>query len=556
MPSLDALLRGLSDPGAYPEEDWAGTAPAARRVEVVQTHISAVFLTTRTAYKVKKPLRLWGFLDYGTREQRRHWCEEEVRLNRRLAPDVYLGVTPVVEGAGGRLLVGGASGEPVEHAVRMRRFAEASTLAARLEAGGVTPADLERLGEVVGRFHAQHALSAEQRAGVPPAAFRSVLAQNVSATRAFVPALFPAAVHDDVERRFAGVLEALAPRLAARHAPSRLVDGHGDLRLEHVLLEASGPAVIDCVEFTTTLRHIDRCSDAAFLVMDLLAHGRPDLARVFARAWVRATGDPGDGLWGLYAAYRAHVRAKVDATTSAEGEVPAAQRAAKAVSARHHLALAWSLLRQGAAPAALVLVRGLSGSGKSVLAAALAPWLMATHVRSDVVRKALFGLAPLARPSGREVDALYSPAASERTYAEVLRQGLASAEAGLPALLDATFLKRAHREPVYEAARRAALPVVVVDVSAPDAVVRQRLTDRRARGDDASDADTAVYEAQVLSAEPVGPGEADIVLPHVSGTDPSRLLLAILERLVARTPGAPPAAGGPVGAGLWGLEGP
>lgn len=532
MPALDDLLARLAEPTAYPDADWAGVLPAARRVEVVQTHISAVFLTARRAYKVKKPVRLWGFVDYGTLEARRAWCHEEVRLNRRLAPDLYLGVAPIVEhGASLRVAAPGdaaAEARAVEHAVVMHRFRPEATLAHQVAAGTVDVRDLGRLGTLLGRFHREHRLGGADRARLRACAFARVLRQNVRSTRPFVPALFPAGLHEELQHRLADRLFAL--RGALRERLPRAVDGHGDVRLEHVLAEGGRLSVIDCVEFTTRLRHIDPLSDAAFLVMDLLANGAPRLALRFAGAYRRAAADrPPTALWALYAAYRAHVRAKVDATTSREPEVPAAQRAAKARSARGFLCLALSLLRAEGGRPPLVLLRGPSGSGKSVLARAVGPWMLAEVVRSDVLRKRRAGLAPLARPDAAQRERLYSPAATAATYAAVRRAGLAAVARGCPALLDATWLRRAAREEVYAAARARGVPVLLVDCHAPPEVIRERLRARALRGDDPSDADAAVYEAQRAADEPVAPDEPVRRLPYGPEDDPSDLLLRLME---------------------------
>ncbi len=202
MDALQRLLHDLADPAAYPAEDWAGVALSARRVAVVQTHISAVFLTARRAYKLKKPLALWGLVDYSTPAARRHWCEEEVRLNRRLSEDIYLGVVPIVERVG-RLVVGGAGGAveaAVEHAVCMRRFREEDTLEHHVLEGTATRDMLEALGRRLASFHARHRLTGPSREALSARLHAGVLRQNMRATRAFVPGLFPEALHRAVER--------------------------------------------------------------------------------------------------------------------------------------------------------------------------------------------------------------------------------------------------------------------------------------------------------------------------------------------------------------------
>ena len=545
MADLERLLRELQDPRAYPEAEWEGVLPAARRVEVVQTHISVVFLTARHAYKVKKPLSLWGLVDYATREARTHWCEEEVRLNRRLAPDLYLGVVEIVE-QDGRWRLGargnGATGAAalVEHAVAMRRFRPEDTLEHHVLAGTASEAQLRSVGRRLAAFHAAHPLRGAELEALTPRLHAGVLTQNMRSTRAFVPALFDAGAHAALERRLVQGLWALRGTLRARLRSGAAVDGHGDVRLEHVLLErdASGSeqvSVVDTVEFTTRLRHIDRLSDAAFLVMDLLSRGCHRLADAFLEGYGVTEGEM--RLLRHFAAYRAHVRAKVDATTAAEPEVPAAQRERARVRARGHLALAWTLASRGVLPSALILLRGPSGSGKSVVASALAPWLDAEVVRSDVVRKELFGLAPLARPGEAEQAEIYGASAGERTYAEVLRRGL-EATRHRHALLDATYLRADARARVLEAAERRGLACRIVDLDVPPEVVRERLRRRTARGDDPSDADVAVYERQVATQEPLTATESRIALRTTPEEEPSALLLRLCASLDAQARGA------------------
>lgn len=553
MSDLDRLLRELADPVAHPEACWAGVPAGQRRVEVVQTHISVVFLTAHHALKVKKPVALWGLVDYATLQARQHWCEEEVRLNRRLAPGLYLGVRPVLE-RGGRLVVGEeGEGPAVEHGVLMRRFDPAHTLERHVQEGRATPALLEEVGRRLRAFHAAHPLEAAARAVLTPRLHAGVLAQNMRATRGFVPQLWPHALHRVLERRLTAGFLRLRGRIRERLASGRCVDGHGDLRLEHVLVGEPGAgaghggaavAVIDSVEFTTRLRHIDPLSDLAFLVMDLLTRGQPALAEALLAGY-GVTPAERPLLWH-YAAYRAHVRAKVEATTACEDEVPLAQRERARERARGFFALALTLARRGVAAPGLVLLRGPSGSGKSVIGNVLGPWLDAEVVRSDVIRKQLFGLQPLDRPDAEARKVVYGPEAGARTYAEVLRRGLAAVAAGRHAVLDATFLLLRARREVQEAARAAGVPLVLVDIEVPPEVVRARLRERTARGDDASDADVAVYEAQLRTAEPLAPDEVAHALVTTPEEAPCALLLRVawaLEEAATRL-GAPAARAG------------
>jgi aminoglycoside phosphotransferase family enzyme/predicted kinase len=531
---LAELIEGLSRPGALGVEG---------PIEVVQTHVSVVFLVGDRAFKVKKPLRLWGFLDYGTLEARRRCCEDEVRLNRRLAADLYLGVVPIVRRRGG--LHAGGRGDLVEHAVEMVRFAPEATMEARLTTGSILPAEVERVAETLAAFHGANRLEPEDARLGLPSAFGWILGRNLEATRAGVPDPFPDAVHEGLARRLAARLAAARGTIRARVRAGRMVDGHGDVRLEHVLRHQGRILIVDCVEFTERLRHVDALSDLAFLSMDMRVRGRADLAQDLEAAYLaRAPDLDAPALMPLWLAYRAHVRANVDLMTSREAEVPEETRRAKDLSARRHLALAWTLARTGATPP-LVLLRGPSGSGKSVLARAIAPWLGAEVVSSDVVRKGLLGLAPTDRPRGAAKDAAYSKDVSAKTYRAMLAKGLDAIRRGQAAILDATFLLRPARLEALRAARSLGAPFAVIDVDCPPKTVRERLLERAARDTDASDADWLVYEAQLREAEALVGEEADHRVPYAAGEAPEALAMRLLDALERRGPASEEGRAGP-----------
>ncbi len=464
---LPSLLRALAEPSAYP-------FPVAE-VVVCQTHISAVFLAGPFAYKVKKPVNP-GFLDFSTLENRHHFCEEEVRLNRRLAPDIYLGVVPVVRD-GGRLRVEGA-GEPVEWAVKMRRLPEGVTLHERLRRDEVGTALVEALARKIADFHhrspAPDAFRAQSRFDVVAGNIREVFATAAPSVGTAVSAAVYGRVRELVEEQLARQ----RPLIDGRAARGLTRDAHGDLHLDHVCYfpDRAPPddiICIDCIEFNERFRFIDPVADMAFAAMDLAFHGRRDLAGAFAEAYFAAAGDDeGRALLPLFAAYRASVRG--------------AEHAAALQSARGHWLLALAGLEEPARRPALLLVGGLQGSGKSTLSRAVAQRADFTHIRSDEVRKELAGVAP----DRRLDEAFYSPEWTERTYAECLRRAGERLFEGGRVLIDATFADEERRRLCLGAAARWGVPALWLLCRAEPEVVRRRLGQRRG---DVSDADWDVY---------------------------------------------------------------
>ena len=524
---LDALVDGLSEPAAFGLHD---DVP----VDVVQTHASVVFLAGEFAWKVKKPVRFWDLLDYGTVAARAHWCAEEVRLNRRLAPELYVGVDPIVR-RDGALEVGGdgLEGTVVDHAVKMRRFDESRSLAARLAREGGTDLDLiDGVARMIAAFHRANRLEHEDALDVVDA-FETVLQKNFDGTPLEDNAVFPLAPHAALRERLLEQLALHRPQLEARSAAGRIVDGHGDIRLDHVLELDDGWVIVDCVEFSTVLRHIDPVSDLAFLSMDLVASGYPVLAAELETAYAAAADEHDMApLLPLFRGYRAYVRATVDYHASLEPEL-AARATAQADGARAHLALAWTESRAGARPP-IVVLRGPSGSGKSYLSRAIAPLLRAEVVRSDVVRKALLDMAPTDRPDAEDVEVVYGREMSIRTYAALLDRARAGVEDGHAVLLDATYLLRAPRDEARLLASELGVPFAIIDLDCPREVIEERIAARGARGDDASDADVAVYLQQLREAEPLGPEEQVHVVPFDATSSPMPLLMDLITCLVAQ----------------------
>ena len=401
---LAELIDGLSDPAAFPFE--------VEQVEVRHTHISVVFLAGSVVYKIKKPVDL-GFLDFSSLASRHHFCQEEVRLNRRLAPGVYRGVVPVTRRGTGLALEG--TGEPLEWAVKMERLPDEATLEERLAHGAVGEEIVADLAGRIAAFHRQ----AERGERIAACGRFDVVAANARENFTQSGSQIGLAISRPVFERLQALTEetlarerALIESRAARGVPC---DTHGDLRLDHVyLLEDRPPpgdvVVIDCIEFNEQFRYADPVADMAFLLMGFKHARRHDLARVFAATYFRASGDDeGRALVPLYTAYRAAVRGKVDGVKASESEVPAAERQAALVKARGHWLLGLGELERPARRPGMVLVSGLPGSGKSTLAAQLAEHAGFVVIRSDVVRKELASAAGVAFGRRRSERAFIRP---------------------------------------------------------------------------------------------------------------------------------------------------
>ena len=466
-------------------------------VTLIETHISWLLLVGDDAYKLKKPVTL-DFLDFAQPEQRRTACEEELRINRRAAPDLYLGVLPVT-GTPAAPRLGGAAAEAIDWVVHMRRFPDGALLAERAARGKLRAAHIDALAGEIAAFQAQAAVAPAGSEYGRPAELAQLAQDNFTPIHAVLASSELAATLRDLQHWTQAESARLAPCMAARRAQGRVREGHGDLHLGNLLWLDGRARLFDAIEFNPRLRWIDVACDIAFLFMDLHAHEQPALAWRFLNAWLERTGDFGAlPRLAFDAVYRALVRAKVAALRLAQGD------AAARAEVERYVRLAARL----AAPRTpwLALTMGVSGSGKSSQTQSLIEQRGLIRLRADVERKRLFGLAPEAASAGVP-GGIYGEEVSDRVFERLRALAQATLAAGYPVLVDATFIRQARRAPFIALAEAHGWPWRILTFDAPAAVLRERVRRRHAAGGDASEADVAVLDRQLAQREPLTPQE-------------------------------------------------
>jgi uncharacterized protein len=474
---------------------------AVGEVRMIETHISRVYLTGDYAYKLKKPVAL-GFLDFTTLEARRQSCEDEVRLNRRLARELYLDVV-TVNGTLETPRIAG-SGPVIDYAVRMREFPQEALASAMLARGALTSDALARLAQRIAAFH-ESAPSTPGEYGTPAAVHASAM-QNFEQIAARLTRSADRALIDRLRAWTASEFQSLRALLKYRHDSGRVREVHGDLHLGNIVCVNGALVPFDCIEFNAALRWNDVLSEAAFVVMDLHDRSAPRLADVFLDAYLAHTGDyEGLALLRFFVVYRAVVRAKIHLLRATQVTDDAAERRRLLAEYRRYmkLAAAWTRRRKPF----LVIMHGLAASGKSTFARELLQAWHAIRVRSDVERKRLAGLAANAGTQSPVGGGLYSADRSDATYDRLATLADAVMAAGYPAIVDATFIRRAHRERLAATARARGARWAIVRIDAPIDVLRRRLIARAALGGDPSEATPAVLERQLEMGEALTPSE-------------------------------------------------
>ncbi len=478
------FIRGLLRPDAYPH--------AADDLRVHETHISWVILAGAHAYKMKKHVN-FGFLDFSSLERRAADCEAEVRLNRRLCPDVYRGVVEVVE-RDGHYWIGGP-GHIIEPAVSMRRLPEDGMLPRLLARDAVDGALVRRIARVLARLHATATTGAGVNEWGAVAAIRANWDENFAQTAPYIGQTIPEQRYDRIVAFVTDTIAAQASRFAERVAAGRIREGHGDLHGANICVEGRRLYLFDCLEFSARYRCADVAADVAFLAMDLDRYGRADLAAAFVEEYIRASGDRHlRALLPFYRSYRAYVRGKVLSLGLDDPMQTAETRAESTRQARRYFDLAWSHA-EGIAHPVLVVAMGLPATGKTTLAHALATHLGLVHLSSDRTRKELAGVAPTTRHSGSYNDGIYIPAMTRRTYATMHRRAGNWLRRGQSVVLDATYGNPAALMAVTRLARRTRARLVIYVCETDEATIRERLAARATDPGAVSDARLTVWPA-------------------------------------------------------------
>lgn len=514
-----ALIAALQNPALYPHP--------VDGFKIIETHISWVILTGTYAYKMKKPVN-FGFLDFTDLAARKHFCEEELRLNQRMAPDLYLQVLPVIGSVDAPQI--GGQGEAIEFLLQMHEFPQTQLMAEVQARGELTDAHIDALAEQIAQFHlsipqvpSSHPMNSAE-AIVAPMRQNFEQIQPLLTEQADLQQL--QALTDWTETSIAR----LQPLLKQRSQQGFIRECHGDLHLGNATVIEGKVVLFDCIEFNEPFRLIDIASDAAFLAMDLEDRGLKCQARRFINGWLERTGDHSSlQLLNLYKAYRALVRAKVSLFRLHQEE-DAVQRRVILRQYRSYANLAESY---SAIPSRfLAITHGVSAVGKSQVALRLVEALGAIRLRSDVERKRLHGEQPEALAS--EVGAgIYSAEAGEATYQRLHTIAEAALGAGFSVVIDATYLKHHYRQAAWQVAESTGVPFIILSCEAPEAVIVQWLAQRQANGGDPSDATMGVIKAQQLSREPLSDSEQllnrQIDTPDAESLD--TLVSAIRQRL-------------------------
>ena len=484
--NLPPLIQQMLQPEFYPH-------PVNSPIQLCQTHISYIFLTGDFAYKIKKSVNL-DFLDYSTLEKRHYFCQQELQMNRKLAPQIYLEVLPIVQTAN-QFIFGDSSDQIVEYALKMRQFPQADLLIHRFKQDKLSLPQMEELGKVVADFHLNAPTNPEILEYGQIDKVRHSIDQNFEQTKKYIGVLQTQKQYEET-KQFNQYFFAERQGLFSQRIQNQWIrECHGDLHLKNICIFADKITLFDRIEFNQEFRYVDVMYDVAFLVMDLEARGRIDLSYQFLNTYIEMTGDwEGLQILPFYLSRQAYVRAKVNSILLDEATISDEDKTEIIQDAKHYYQLAWQYTQRHSG--GLIMMSGLSGSGKSTIARKLSQKIGAIQIRTDAVRKHLGGI-PLYETGG---DKLYTSEMTQKTYHRLLELGILLVKAGFWVILDGKYDQIKLRKTVIESCNNQNIPLHILDCFAPSEVLRSRLQNRQG---DITDATVDLLASQQQSAEPI-----------------------------------------------------
>ncbi len=491
MAHLPPLIQKLLKKEAYPHHP--------EEIKLLQTHISYVFLADDLVYKIKKPVD-FGFLDFTTLEKRKFFCEREVELNRRLCPEIYLGVVPVVEQNDKAFFEG--EGEPVEWAVKMKRMPEEGMMGRLIKEGRLKLKHIDLIVDKLVPFYQEAETGPEVNKYGSLETISFNVNENFTQTKDFVGKALARHRYDFIVNWSNTFMEENKKLFEERVARGFIRDGHGDLYSANICFDEPQNKVyiFDCIEFNDRFRCGDVAQDLAFLAMDLDFHQLKDFSGYFIEKYVKLSGDQGLlELLDFYKCYRAYVRGKIGCFTWASPEVDEKTKETNLAAAKRYFDLAY--LYAGGSPI-LVVVFGLSGTGKSTLARVLSERLLANYYNSDIVRKRMLEIPPeehVYEPFGKGI---YSEEMTQKTYEAMASYAVADLGTGRDVVLDATYRSKALRATILEQIKDLGIDWLWVQCVAPDEIIKKRFEERAKKEGEPSDGRWEIYVKQKEVFEP------------------------------------------------------
>jgi aminoglycoside phosphotransferase family enzyme/predicted kinase len=483
--TLPPLIQQMLEPDFYPH-------PVQEPIELLQTHISFILLTGEYAYKIKKIVD-FGFLDYSTLEKRRYFCEQELRMNQQQAPDLYLEVLPIIE-IGDHFQFGDKKDPGIEYALKMRQFPEENLFINLFIQDQLTTKEMKALGKVVAQFHQNCPTDDDILKWGEIAQIRHSIDGNYQKTQKYIGCCQTQEQYEQTKQYTDSFFETYEAVFQSRIDHHWIRECHGDLHLKNICLYQNQILLFDRIEFNQEFRFVDVMYDVAFVVMDLEGRGRADLGNRFLNTYIEQMGDwEGLQLLPFYLTRQAYVRAKVNSLILDDPAVSEEQKEIAKQEAIQYYKLAWQYTRRSSG--GIVMMSGLSGSGKSTTARKLSKRLNAIHIRSDAVRKHLAHV-PLYEPGGEEI---YTLEMTEKTYQRLLELGLLLAQKGFWVILDAKYDQQEQRGKVIETCNSYQLPLQIIECTAPMDILQERLQQRQG---DIADATADLLTSQRAKAQP------------------------------------------------------